>query len=148
MTNQLIYLVVKSRGPILTSSETCSVCVKQATAKFEYSLLIGQCRSLRLSPDTFFFIKSRLQLKSSPIYINHSICHLFLGDWSQSEKPSEIKPPLGAYCPDIYQYLPGNEPNFYNACFHRDIQGNDRDHSHFLICEKPSILQLFHSICL
>ena len=37
--------IVKSRGPILcvTSSETRSVCVKQAPAKFEYSSLIGQC---------------------------------------------------------------------------------------------------------
>ena len=47
---------LKSRGPILrvTSSETCSVCVKQATAQFEYTSLIVQCRSLRCSRDTFF----------------------------------------------------------------------------------------------
>ena len=43
--------------PILrvTSSETRSVCVKQAKAKFEHSSLIGQCRSLRWSRDTFFY---------------------------------------------------------------------------------------------
>ena len=49
---------IKSRGPILrvTSSETRS---GFALAKFEYSLLIGQCRSLRWSRDTFL-IKLRL----------------------------------------------------------------------------------------
>ena len=49
---------VKSRGPILrvTSSETRS---GFASAKFEYSLLIGQCRSQRWSRDTFL-IKLRL----------------------------------------------------------------------------------------
>ena len=52
---QIINCGVKLRGPILrvTSSETRSVCVKQATAKFEYSSLIGQCQSLRWSRDTF-----------------------------------------------------------------------------------------------
>ena len=66
--------VLKYRGPILrvTSSETRSICAKQTTAKFEYLSLIGQCRSLGWSRDTFL-IKLRLyegatryQLKFAP----------------------------------------------------------------------------------
>ena len=39
----------------VTSSETRSVCAKQASAKFENSSLIGQCRSLRWLRDMFFY---------------------------------------------------------------------------------------------
>ena len=60
--------LLKSRGPILgvTSSETHSVCVKQVLAKFEYSSLIGQCRSLHWSRDTFLK-KLRLYLYKTPL---------------------------------------------------------------------------------
>ena len=72
---------IKSRGPILcvTSSETRSICVKQATEKFEYLSLIGQCRSLFWSRDRLF-IKLRLYLLCTHFWVlkicskTHSIC--------------------------------------------------------------------------
>ena len=68
------YWPLKSRGPILrvTSSETRS---SFALAKFEYSLLIGQCWSLCWSRDTFL-IKLWLYLRCLS-YLFLSFFHFF-----------------------------------------------------------------------
>ena len=80
--------LVKSRGPILrvTSSETRS---GFALAKFEYLLLIGQCRSQRWSRDTFLLKLRLYEKEESPRFLY--LIQIFGQDKPDQTKPNQIK---------------------------------------------------------